>query len=260
MYSTSQTPYYHYFGLVPGKSALHRLVSQYFADRISEVTLQGLGDNEGAAQNVYDQPSFRSIEQNQFTVLRSCLGEAQIATATKSSASNDVSINVGSNINGNFSPAPSTKNTPAPPLTDYTINGIKTVGNTNIYSTNQTNTFGQISPTTITVTSVPAQIQIEVFGGSTPPSAYSKGGGVFNIYDDGTINSVSSTIITQYSETTVGHAGGQNITNDGTDIQTIVNENETVIFTFNILQIGTYNVYMGYSPLGNNSDGFMKIS
>lgn len=260
MYSTSQTPYYHYFGLVPGKSALHRLVSQYFADRISEVTLQGLGDNEGAAQNVYNQPSFRSIEQNQFTVLRSCLGEAQIATATENSAGNDVSVVIGNNVTNKFNGNSAGPNTPAPPLTDYTINGITTVGNTNIYSTNQTNGFGQISPTTITVTSLPAQVKIEIFGGSTPTSAFSKGGGTFNIYDGGTSNPVSNSIISHYSETTTLGAGGQNINNDGSDQGVVANENETVTFTFNITQIGTYSVYMSYSPLGNNSDGFMKIS
>ena len=39
----SQTPYYLYFGLVPGKTALHKTVGKFFADRINAVTLQGLG-------------------------------------------------------------------------------------------------------------------------------------------------------------------------------------------------------------------------
>ena len=272
MYSTSQTPYYHYFGLVPGKTALHRLVSLYFADIISEVTLQGLGNNEAASQNTYNQPNFRNIEQNKFTVLRSCLGEAQIASATETSASNDVSVTIGTGLIsglgagggfggfGGFGNLISNMVGAAGPLSDYTVNGITTVGNTNVYSTNQTNSFGQISPTTITVTSVPAQIQIEIFGGSTPTSAYSKGGGIFNIYDNGTSNPVSTSVISQYGQTSSLGPGGQNVTNSGADIQTIANENETVLFTFDILQIGTYNVYMSYSPLGNNADGFMKIS
>ena len=260
MYSTSQTPYYHYFGLVPGKTALHRLVSLYFADIISEVTLQGLGNNEDAAQNTYNQPNFRNIEQNKFTVLRSCLGEAQIASATETSAANDIAVVVGNNLVSKGVGAGGGVSAPAPPVTDYTVNGITTVGNTNVYSTNQTNNLGQISPTTITVTSVPAQLKIEIFGGSTPSSGPSMGGGTFNIYDNGTTNPVSTSVIAQYGETSSLGAGGQAISNDGTNQAVIANENETITYSFSILQIGTYNVYMAYSSLGNNNDGFMKIS
>ena len=260
MYSTSQTPYYNYFGLVPGKTALHRLVSLYFADIISEVTLQGLGNNENAAQNTYNQPNFRNIEQNKFTVLRSCLGEAQIASATETSAANDVSIVVGNNLVNKGVGAGGGVSAPAPPLTDYTVNGITTVGNTNLYSTNQTNNVGQISPTTITVTSVPAQLKVEIFGGSTPSFGPSMGGGTFNIYDNGTSNPVSTSVISQYGQTSSLGAGGQAISNDGNNQAVVANENETITYSFNILQIGTYNVYMSYSSLGNNNDGFMKIS
>jgi len=92
-YSTSQTPYYHYFGQALGKTSLHRLVSKYFADKIDEVTLQGLGNNEKSGANTYNQPGFRDIGQNKFTVLRSCLGEAVIASAEESAALSDLSNN-----------------------------------------------------------------------------------------------------------------------------------------------------------------------
>jgi len=265
MYSTSQTPYYHYFGLVPGKSALHRLVAQYFADKISEVTLQGLGNNENAAQNTYNQPNFRNIEQNKFTVLKSCLGEAQIASATENSASNDVSVVIGTNlvtkgVGGGGSGGGS--GTPAPPLTNYTVNGITIVGNTNVYSTTTTMFDGTIplngtSPTTITVTNVPATVEIEVFGGSAPTSI---GIGQFRLTNPGTpISDVLSPTITQFSETS-SFGGGQNTPNNGGLQSFQANENETVNVFFDITQIGTYNIFFNYTSNNNNNDGFMKIS
>ncbi len=100
-YSTSQTPYYHYFGLNPGKTALHTLVKKYFADKIDKVTLQGLGNNEKAAENVFNQPNFRNVEQNEFTVLRTCLGERQITTASANANTDGGSVGSGSGTTTN---------------------------------------------------------------------------------------------------------------------------------------------------------------
>jgi hypothetical protein len=45
--TTTQTPYFFYFGLVPGKTALNKLVGKYFADIIDATTLEDIsgGDN-----------------------------------------------------------------------------------------------------------------------------------------------------------------------------------------------------------------------
>ena len=100
-YSTSQTLYYHYFGLNPGKTALHTLVKKYFADKIDKVTLQGLGNNEKAAENVFNQPNFRNVEQNEFTVLRTCLGERQITTASANANTDGGNVGSGSGTTTN---------------------------------------------------------------------------------------------------------------------------------------------------------------
>ena len=252
-YSTSQTPYYHYFGLVPGKSALHRLVSKYFADKIDEVTLQGLGNNEKAGSNTYNQPGFRDIGQNKFTALRSCLGEAVITSASESAAISDLGNN-GAGNNG--------AGTPTPPSVKYTVNGVTVVGNTNVYSLTTTMFDGTIplngsSPTTITVTNVPATVEIEIFGGSAPTSI---GIGQFRLTNPGTpISDVLSPTITQFSQTS-SFGGGQNTPNNGGLQSFQANENETVNVFFDITQIGTYNIFFNYSSLNNNNDGFMKIT
>jgi len=73
-FGTSQTPYYFYFGIVPGKTALHKSVSKYFADKINKVTLEGLGNNK-SSENLHNKTNFRNNIKNPISVLKSCLGE-----------------------------------------------------------------------------------------------------------------------------------------------------------------------------------------
>lgn len=73
-FATSQTPYYFYFGIVPGKTALHKVVSRYFADKINKTTLAGLGDTKSSA-NLHNKSNFRDNIKNPFSILKSCLGE-----------------------------------------------------------------------------------------------------------------------------------------------------------------------------------------
>ena len=40
---------YLYFGLIPGKTALHKTVGKFFADKINAVTLQGVGVSDDEA-------------------------------------------------------------------------------------------------------------------------------------------------------------------------------------------------------------------
>ncbi len=75
----SQTPYYLYFGLVPGKTALHKTVGKFFADRIDAVTLQGLGVSPDSVQeNVVNTPGINNVQDNTFSVFRTCLGDTLI--------------------------------------------------------------------------------------------------------------------------------------------------------------------------------------
>jgi hypothetical protein len=79
-FNRTQTPYYLYFGLVPGKTALHKTVSNFFADRINAVTLQGLGASSGSVEeNINNTPNINNDANNPFTVYKTCLGETLIA-------------------------------------------------------------------------------------------------------------------------------------------------------------------------------------
>ncbi len=80
-FNRSQTPYHLYFGIVPGKTALHKTVSKFFADKINSVTLQGLGkSNSSVNENINNTPKIGDGEQNNFTVYKTCLGETLIQT------------------------------------------------------------------------------------------------------------------------------------------------------------------------------------
>jgi hypothetical protein len=77
----TQTPYFLYFGLVPGKTALHRTVWQFFADLIDAVTLEGLyASNSTVSENINNAPSINNTGDNPFTVYKTCLGETLIQT------------------------------------------------------------------------------------------------------------------------------------------------------------------------------------
>ena len=78
-HNRSQTPYFLYFGLVPGKTALNKVVGNFFADKINAVTLQGVGgSNDDVSQNIMNRPNVNNEEDNPFTVFRTCLGDTLI--------------------------------------------------------------------------------------------------------------------------------------------------------------------------------------
>jgi hypothetical protein len=80
-FNRTQTPYFLYFGLVPGKTALHRTVSQFFGDLIDAVTLEGLNaSNDTVSENINNSPNINNGVDNPFTVYRTCLGETLIQT------------------------------------------------------------------------------------------------------------------------------------------------------------------------------------
>jgi hypothetical protein len=78
-FNRSQTPYYLYFGLVPGKTALHKTVSRFFADKINAITLEGVGDsNNSVNENINNAPNVTNDVENNFSVYKTCLGETLI--------------------------------------------------------------------------------------------------------------------------------------------------------------------------------------
>jgi hypothetical protein len=83
-FNRSQTPYHLYFGIVPGKTALHKTVSKFMADKINAVTLQGLpgASNDDVEQNINNTPNVNGGTVNNFSVYKTCLGETLIQTTT----------------------------------------------------------------------------------------------------------------------------------------------------------------------------------
>jgi hypothetical protein len=65
--------------LVPGKTAIHKTVSNFFADKIDAVTLQGLGvSNDSVEENINNTPNINNGVDNPFTIYKTCLGETLI--------------------------------------------------------------------------------------------------------------------------------------------------------------------------------------
>ncbi len=80
-FNRSQTPYHLYFGLVPGKTALHKTVGKFFADKINAITLEGVGaSNNDVEQTINNTPGINGGEKNSNTVYKTCLGDTLITT------------------------------------------------------------------------------------------------------------------------------------------------------------------------------------
>ena len=77
-FSRSQTPYYLYFGLIGGKTALHKTVGKFFADKINAVTLQGIGESDNStSENFNNQNNINNTVTNPYSIYRTCLGQTQ---------------------------------------------------------------------------------------------------------------------------------------------------------------------------------------
>ena len=82
-HNRSQTPYFLYFGLVPGKTALNKVVGKFFGDKINAVTLEGIGASpDDVSQNNNNNKNLKNGEENPFTTFRTCLGDTLIDTTT----------------------------------------------------------------------------------------------------------------------------------------------------------------------------------
>lgn len=291
-YNRSQTPYYLYFGLLPGKTALHKTVGKFFADKINAVTLQGVGSTDDQSnENTQNKNNIRKTVDNPFSIYKTCLGETLLEGASPgnvipSGGANNIDLEAAdglvppdlapiSVINGGgvstggntgsgtgvvvpnmgaapvgFTPMGGLTN---PPTNDYTISGLQTIGYN--YPSMTSNNI------VINVLNAPAQLEIEVYGGTFDPNfpsnnSNSAGAGTFNLLNGGTNTSVPSSVAT-FGESSNQGGGGQTITNNSSVWAT--NES-TITVTINITQTGTYDLHMGYSPLNCNYDGFMKIT
>jgi hypothetical protein len=71
-FHTSHTPYYFFFGIVPGKTALHKTVSKFFADKIDKNTLKGVSEAD-KEESLITPPNV--TEQSIVTILGSCLNK-----------------------------------------------------------------------------------------------------------------------------------------------------------------------------------------
>ena len=81
-FNRSQTPYYFYFGLIPGKTALHRVVTEFFADKIDGITLQGVA-SDGTPTGDAPSPPIGEGEKSVNEVFKTCLGELPIIKPMK---------------------------------------------------------------------------------------------------------------------------------------------------------------------------------
>ena len=117
-FNRSQTPYYLYFGLVPGKTALHKTVGKFFADRIDAITLQGLGASpDSVDENINNTPNINNVQDNTFSVFRTCLGDTLIQPIKVG----DVLLNnntTGSGTQGNNTATPSSGGGTSTPSVD----------------------------------------------------------------------------------------------------------------------------------------------
>ena len=82
-FNRSQTPYHLYFGLVPGKTSLHKTVAKFFADKIDKVTLEGIGEKD-PGPDVHNQNNITNTVKNPYSIYRTCLGQTQLPAATSS--------------------------------------------------------------------------------------------------------------------------------------------------------------------------------
>ena len=71
-------PFYQlYFGLVPGKTSAHKTIGLFFADKISAVTLRGVGASDNrVSENNNNAPNLNGPKNNPFSVYKTCLGES----------------------------------------------------------------------------------------------------------------------------------------------------------------------------------------
>ncbi len=70
-FNTMHTPFYFYFGVVPGKTALEKTVSKYFADKVNDSTALGIVDSGEDNDDLIIPPDVN--EESPASILGNCL-------------------------------------------------------------------------------------------------------------------------------------------------------------------------------------------
>jgi hypothetical protein len=271
-FNRSQTPYYLYFGLVPGKTALHKTVSNFFADRINEVTLQGLeASNDSVEENINNSPNINGGTDNPFSVYRTCLGETLLQTNVVDSATQNNnttgggsqgnnnpsggsggSTSSGSGGSGGNNPSGGGTTTPniQPNLGPFLGGNPQTGGNNQPINFTLLDSNNQTFNGDVTITSAPCTVNGEVTETRNFTIEVNSGSPTINInmYGGGTFNLCPQPPITSGTAFNVKINDG----NGGPINQTIVSEtvpiynNSTQSYTIN--NIGTYEVQIEVIP------------
>jgi hypothetical protein len=250
----SQTPYYLYFGLVPGKTALHKTVGKFFADRIDAITLQGLGaSSSNVEENINNTPNVTNVKDNNFSVFRTCLGETLIDN-----------INVGvvqQNTNTTGGGSQGNNNTGGGTTTGGNVGasgtGTSGTGSSNTPNFTLIDTFGQNFTGPVSITSAPCTVNGEVTETRNFTIVLNSGTATINVnmYGGGNYNTCPYTMSSNGNEFNVKINDG----NGGPINQTIVSEvvgvNQNSSQTYTINGVGTYEVQVEVTPYFN-FDGF----
>ena len=274
-FNRSQTPYHLYFGLVPGKTALHKTVSKFFADKINAVTLQGLGQsNDSVEENINNQPNVNNVSDNPFTVYKTCLGETLLKKVDVGQVQQNTN-NTGGGSQGNNNPSggsggsgsggsgtgsgggTSTGGSVGTSGTGSSGTGSSGTGSSNTPNFTLIDTFGQNFTSPVSITSAPCTVNGEVTETRNFTIVLNSGTATINVnmYGGGTFNLCPNTIGSN------GNAFNVNINdgNGGPINQTIVSEvvgvyqNSSQTYTIN--NVGTYEVQVEVIPYFN-FDGF----
>jgi hypothetical protein len=65
--------------LIPGKTSLHKTVSNFFSDKINAVTLVGAGSSaSNVSSTTNNTPNINEEETSKSTIYKTCLGETLI--------------------------------------------------------------------------------------------------------------------------------------------------------------------------------------
>jgi len=284
-FNRSQTPYYLYFGLVPGKTALHKTVGKFFADRINAVTLEGLGASpDSVEENINNTPNINNVQDNTFSVFRTCLGETLIqpisvgdvqqnTNTTGGGSQGNNNTSGGSGGSGSNSGSGGTGGNPSGPgaTTPYVqpnlgpfLGGNPQTGGSSSSGTgsstpdfNLVDSFGNTFSGPVTITSAPCTVNGEVTETRNFTIELNSGTATINVnmYGGATYNLCPSPPITNGTAFNVKINDG----NGGPINQTVVSEtvpiynNSTQSYTIN--NIGTYEVQVEVIPFFTN-DGF----
>jgi hypothetical protein len=257
-FNRSQTPYHLYFGLVPGKTALHKTVAKFFADKINAITLQGLGaSNSKVEENINNTPNINGGEDNNFTVFKTCLGETLLQQVdvgeVQQFTNNGINFdNVGNNSGGGTSTGGGVgtggSGSSGPGGTsDYVLsytdpsNGTIYPDVNNISITNgacTTTTPTEIRDFTLEVNSLPTQINVSLWGGD---------GGSPDCFPPGP----SELYVNVFIDDGNGGPINNNITPYPIPVQSLPNPNQLI--NYPISTIGTYQGRIEVFPFYRNT-------